>query len=363
MIPETFFKALRKRIHSVTKGFRQREIKGLPIGIDFNTLNNLCSQYLDGHLIATWYVHLSSWKARGAYRLILKTEKGKEWQLVYKDALYNLEQVPALKELAVSPGPPEYAVNRTRHKSLVKYLPKVYMCIEISPQKHYRYLFEDLSEEYQVPRTVDDILRVATELSEFHEVLSEWSTSLDSNCLLSYDMEFSRVLQNYAQTNLEKYFAKNTSDVLSAVGRHWQDIMGLFRGTEFLPPNFSRPIHGDFNLSNIYLHKSVPGRIKIVDWEWAGRGVPHADLASLLKNQSKELVQMALSIYAERNPEISYEEHKRFYDWCQLERGLLDASFLATQIMESSTRTSLNVPQHIERSLIRVLQTYQELKA
>ena len=205
MIPKAFLKALTRRIFPNLRGSRKREIKGLPKGIYFNTLNNLCLQYLDEQLVNTWYVHLSGWKASGAYRLILKTEKGREWQLVYKDALYNLEQIPALKELAISPGPPEYVVNRTRHKSLVKYLPKSYFCVEVSPQRHYRYLFEDLSEDYQVPRTEDDILLVTTELSEFHEVLSDWSTRLDSKCLLRYDREFSVALQNYAQTNLEKY--------------------------------------------------------------------------------------------------------------------------------------------------------------
>jgi hypothetical protein len=363
MIFDTLVKALRKRMGQISKNSVKKETNGLPDGIDFDVLADLCSRHLSGRLIATRYVHLSGWKNRGAYRLILETTKGRRWQLVYKDSLYDLDQIPALKELPLSPGPPEYTVFSGGNGPLDKYLPLRYLCTEVSPQKHYRYLFEDLNGEYQPPRSADDILRIVAELSEFHGALSEWSSGQGSNNLLNYDLEFSQALQNYAQTNLKKYFAKHSSDHFMALNRHWQDITDLYASAEYFLPNHAHPIHGDFNLTNIFLNKSIPGSMKIVDWEWAGWGTPHADLVSLLKNQPKEFADKALSLYAERHPDLSGDEHRRFFYWCWLERGFLDASFLAAQLLKTSVETQFNVKRHIERSLVRIMQAYQELKA
>jgi hypothetical protein len=48
------------------------------------------------------------------------------------------------------------------------------------------------------------------------------------------------------------------------------------------------------------------------------------------------------------------------YEWCQLERGLLDAAYLAKQHLDAPTPTD-SIPGYIDRSLQRTLQAIERL--
>jgi thiamine kinase-like enzyme len=86
----------------------------------------------------------------------------------------------------------------------------------------------------------------------------------------------------------------------------------------------------------VLVHAQDRTRVKVVDWEWAGIGVPHADLASLLKRVSPDDERGALEIFSRGYSQLGAEDHLRLFRWCQLERRLLDAGFIARQQMAST---------------------------
>jgi thiamine kinase-like enzyme len=81
-------------------------------------------------------------------------------------------------------------------------------------------------------------------------------------------------------------------------------------------------------------------QLKVVDWEWAGVGLPHADLAALVKSVRREAHPALLQVFAEKDRGLEAEQHWRLFHWCQLERRLLNATFLAKQQLISARRMS-----------------------
>ena len=120
-------------------------------------------------------------------------------------------------------------------------------------------------------------------------------------------------------------------------------------------------IHGDYNPSNVLYHVQRPEQIKLLDWEWAGVGVPHADLVSLMKGARPDVEERALRIFADHDRGLGLAEHRRLYDWCKLERGLLDGAFMAAQFLRLPPTTGFNFSGHIEASMRRVLIALQQL--
>jgi thiamine kinase-like enzyme len=102
--------------------------------------------------------------------------------------------------------------------------------------------------------------------------------------------------------------------------------------------------------------------VKVVDWEWAGIGVPHADLASLLKCVSPDDERMALETFSRGSGQLSAEEHLRLFRWCQLERRLLDAGFIARQ-QTMSTRQLPRLDDFVRGAAGDVLSTLGLLEA
>ena len=339
---------------------RHRIVKGTPEGIDFKTLSQLCIDHLGEPLRHVSHVHLSGWKTSGAFRLLLRTKRGRFWSLVYKNAIYTKDNIPAATGLPVMPGPPEYLVYKHGQAKLTKYLPNVYLCLEIIPGLHYRYLLEDMRPEYRPICDSTDILRAATELHALHVAMSEWSLVAGQDRLLRFDREFSAGLLNYARESLERYVQETADKSVSKVLELWARISKVHQRKEFHEFQAIRPIHGDYNRSNIHLHTNKTDAIKIVDWEWAGMGIAHMDLVSVLLGSNPEIEQQALKRFWEQDNSLSFNEHKRLYQWCQLERGLLNGAFLAKQQMESRSKIAW-VPGEIKASMQRVLYAYQEL--
>jgi hypothetical protein len=336
-------------------------VQGLPEGIAFETLNELCVHHLGEPIKHVSHVHLSGWKPSGSYRLLLQTERGCHWRLVYRNAIYHPDHIPALAGLPIIPGHGEYLVYSNARGALAKYLPAVHWCSEVVPGEHYQYLLEDLGDEYRKANTPEAILRAGAELHAVHRAMEEWSASVDHSRLLRYDDEFSTALREYARTNLEVYVRKTPSEGVAEVLELWPRIAEVHGRREFRDLRTIRPIHGDFNTSNILIHREYPDRIKLIDWEWAGHGTAHADLASLLKRATPAVEEHALATFFRQCNRLSLHEHRRLYEWCQLERGLTDAAFLAVQHIECSGPTRLNIPGYIERSLRRLLRAHQAL--
>lgn len=342
---------------------------GLPLGIEPGELDEICREHFNEHAREFSYQHLSGWKSAGAYRVRINTARGNIVSLIYKDSLYAPELIPALVDLPVIPGPPEYVIFSQPDGALAPYLPRVYLAEEIEPKAHYRYVLEDLKENYSIVYGLEDILRLTSLLPKFHQALDEWSTNVHPQGLLNYGKEFSLAMQEYARINLVNYSQQSDDSTLKAVLERWPQIAEMHLKPDFFALQPSRPIHGDTNYTNIHIHKHDPQQFKIVDWEWAGFGSPYADLASLLKSAPKDIEKLGFNRFTgtrkEPNPclnhDLTEEESHRLYLWCQLERGMLDAGFLAAQCLKSNNHTAFSLPRAVTVSLQRLLTVYQQL--
>lgn len=348
--------------HRCRRKARPVPVEGVPEGIDFETLNELCLQRLGKPLAHVSHVHLSGWKAAGSYRLLLRAKGSRRWRLIYKNAVYSTDHIPALAKLPVVPGPPEYLVYSNAAGPLGQYLPAVYLCSEIVPGRHYQYLLEDLGQAYRKSTNLEAILGIVAELPSIHQAFGAWSRSVDQDRLLRYGHEFSVAFSEYARETLEGYAQKTANEAVSEVCRLWPRISGVYLREEFQEIGTACSIHGDFNPANVLVHSKYPHRVKLVDWEWAGLGMPHADLASLLGGRKPEIEQQALSLFLRQDTNLPLNENRRLYQWCNLERGLLNAAFCAAQSMaRPALTTRISLARLVENGAQRVLRMYREL--
>ena len=144
--------------------------------------------------------------------------------------------------------------------------------------------------------------------------------------------------------------------------RLWPQISKVYLCEEFQETRTACPIHGDFNRANVLVHEKYPHQIKLLDWEWAGLGMPHADLASLIGGRKPEIEQQALACFSRQDAQLSLDENRRLYQWCNLERGLLNAAFCAAQSMGCPALTTrISLARLVENGAQRVLRMYREL--
>ena len=195
-----------------------------------------------------------------------------------------------------------------------------------------------------------------------HQEMNKFFSEVKCSGLLVYDQQFSGEIQNYFQQNITNYLQTNNNQNIARTYKLWSQISELHSRQEFQELSSNQPIHGDLNLSNILIHQQDPERIKFIDWEWTGLGKVHADLASLVSRSQPEIEHQALVIFAAQNKQLSFEQHRRLYYWCQLERGLLDAAFIAVQQLRSSHQSEfLSSSEFIEQAMQRIFKSYQEL--
>jgi hypothetical protein len=334
-------------------------VPGVPKGLTLDLLARLCQNAQGAALRQVSYVHLSGWKTSGAFRLFLQTDHGTEWRLVYKNAFYSADQIPALKGLPLLPGPPEHLIHDLRKGPIVEFLPKDYWSQEVQADTLYRYLWEDLAEEYDRPNRKQYLMSAAERLPALQRALKESLDERAATGLLRFDRASGSALIGYAEPSLSEY-AEETSDPLVRQAMDlWPQLSSFYQSDEFRENRPEGFIHGDYNPSNIYVHAKDNRRIKVVDWEWAGRGVPHADLASLTTGCDRTFQQEALKHFAAGSEEMSLSEHWKWYRWCQFERGLLDAAFLARQQMKSQRRVAW-MPGRIQTAVRALLDVHQE---
>lgn len=365
--PSKLFKIMTKRFRQSRRRRKVVPIQGVPEDISHERLSELCLQHTGGSLKRVSYIHVSGWKRAGAYRLFLENNRGREWRVIYKNAIYELDHIPALKGFPVKPGPPEFIVYSQARGALVKYLPDVYQCIERVPGRHYQYLLEDLGGEFEnisakIGRKAK--FRVAAELPAFHDAMREWLSEINSDGLLDYNSRFSLALIEYAETALTDFVRNTSSAIVRDVWELWPSIAEVYLDSEFQDAKRDAPIHGDSNSANIMVHKKYPDRLKFIDWEWAGLGIAYTDLVSLFRRSDPATNAKILAIYSENKGRHVLSEAARQYEWCRLERGILDAAYIAAQYMGSSEfaeRRQAWAPLFIERSLSTVRCAYRVL--
>ena len=337
---------LRRVARSVRRVARQivhrpRPIEGWPPGLTFETLDTVCREHGRGGVKGCVHLHLSGWKGRGAYRLVLNTEAGTSWPLIFKDECYRPEFIAALEGLPVSPGPPEAMLYRIRNTALSRFLPELIWFREVVSGCHFQYLLEDLAETYAILRPQSpDHIQATRALLQLHKALRETFALKDPDGLICYDRQYSERLLDYAAGNLADYVARTADRAVVALLDRWREVASMHQRDEFYEDDLRVPIHGDYSNSNIHVHREDDGQLKVVDWEWAGVGLPHADLAALVKSECREDHSALLQVFLENDRRLDPEQHQRLFHWCQLERRLLDAAFLAKQQLVSARRVS-----------------------
>ena len=354
-------------IQIILRNRRKRKIavEGIPEGITFDTLNDLCIRAKGESLDKVTYVQISGWKTFGAFRLKLKTVKQNYCHLIYKNDNFRPDQNVAIVGLPKVPGSPEYWIYKKAKGTLAEYLPACYLCEEIIPGQYYRYILEDVGEEYhRITKHSETIFSVVEKIPEIHEAMNDWIDDVNRDDIFVYDSHYVETLDRYIWQNLKKYQRKYlflTGDkTISTVCNLRKQISELRLRKEFFESSNFSPIHGDFNRANILMSKKNMNKVKLVDWEWAGLGLPHTDLASLLQGVSPRLEQQALDIYSKANQQLPFDVHNRLFQWCKMERGLINASYIMALNMESPIKKRL-LPGHIKNALRNIIKGYESL--
>ncbi len=339
---------------------RPQPVSGLPDGLPWLVVDKVCRELLGSPLQKAAHVHLSGWKQAGAFRVYVRAVNGRSHSLIYKNAIYTESHIPALADFPVCPGLPEFLAYSS--ETLQPYIPAVYLAQELVPGHHYRYLLEDLGRWYeplsrnqarQLRRRYRWVLQAVSALPKVHERLFWWAGAVGESSLIRYDQAFADALTVYIWTNLTEYLEHVPETAVSVLMDNWITLARLLIADEFHDPARLQPIHGDFHVTNIYIQRRVPFFFKLIDWEWAGIGLPHTDLATLLNRAPVSVEQDALAVYAAQNTAVSLAQHRRLYEWCQLERGLMDIAFLARQQLYG-TRPVTWIPAYIHQSALRV---------
>lgn len=339
---------------------------GLPDGLSFSTLDELCLEHQDRPLQRASYQTLEvdrqplAWKETASYRVLLTLSGSKTWNLIFRNITYHSERVPAISELGNTPGSTEYVVYTKASGTLARFLPQPILCTEVTPGKHYKYLLEDLSSEFQAIQTPQSAVMVVAEMTNFHRTLSLWAKALPGNKLLSYDRNFSAVLRDQAEKTFERFSRRSVNSTINEVTKLWTRIAKVHNNPEFYGYQTLRPIHGDFNRNNI-LRRSSPQEVKILNWEWVGLGVPHMDLVVLLQKATPEQEIQALSTYARQDKQLTLEEHTRLYQWCKLDRMMFLTTYLANQQMDSTSKRFITMPKTMEEMLQQLLDSYRSI--
>ncbi len=342
-----------QRLPAPVRGALPLALRGAPPGLSAEVLNEVSSKLLGEAPTRIAYVHLTGWKSSWVYRVFLRGQSGQTASLVYKNAVYDLAQIPALEGLPVLPGPPEYLIYRgafDEEGGWARYLPGVYFCRELEPGRHYQYLLEDLGSRYLARHGANVVLHIAARLPALHEAMRGAIPPLDAGRLLHYDAAFRRRFADYARLQLRRYGAASRSPLARQMEERWEEIEVLYLNTPLPNGEMIGPLHGDPNRSNVLFH-TAGDETKFIDWEWAGVGLPHHDLACAIKGVAPAVEQQALRMFAGQDTRLTFEEHRHAYRWCKLERGLLDAAFLAVQQLDAPDQTRFDIEEALQRAL------------
>ncbi len=343
-----------QRLSAPIRGAIPVSLRGLPEGLSWSILDGICAEHFGSGLVRASHVHLTGWKASWVFRVFARLKSGEIRTFVYKNAVYNSEHVPAVRNLPVKPGPPEYAVYRALRSrpgaALHAYVPSVYLAEEVNPGSHYRYLIQDLGSSHRaLPRT-EAISGVVACLPGLHRNLAAVQSEISGSTLLNYDASFRKALVPYAYAAFARYAEYAPVGAAQDVLDGWEGVVQAYLAAEPLEEDLAGPIHGDPNRTNALFARGGSD-IRLIDWEWAGIGLPHMDLAAVIKSGPEPLEREVLKLYAETDRRISPAEHLRLYRRSKLERALIDASFLAIQKMETTGQADFDIESPLRRAL------------
>lgn len=337
---------------------------GLPPRLDRELLDSVCRQVRDSRPRQVTHLNLSPFKdASGAYRVWCTTGHGVPWSLIFKDARYDHFDGPALGALPVAAGPTEYAVYATASGVLRDILPDVYHAAEVSPGRHYQYLLEDLEGAYGKPVRPREFIQAAVSLTTLSPAVHSWATSARPSGLIAYDQAYCRTLVDYAAETLSRYSKLRSGSMAFDALAMWPRVRKVVTLPEPHQIQPARGVHGDFNRASVMLpHASRESAgPKVIDWEWAGIGPPHLDLAALLDDADQHVMRRTVRSYAAAAPELDLSTHERLLRWAQVLMSVKNSAFLAAQLLDARTVTRIDRSKYIERLLTVALRTATRL--
>jgi O-antigen/teichoic acid export membrane protein len=358
-------RALRPMARFLTRGKKDAGMKkGYPDGFPAGVLEAAVRDRGGGAVVGVRYQHLSGWKKRGAFRLVAEDDRKRDWRFVYKNVVYEENEIAALKGLPLAPGPSEYELYCSAAEKMREFLPDVYASREVVPGTNYWYLLEDLSPEYTTSDDVNKILFLCEKLPDIHAAIGGCMDANLRERVLRFDRQFSLRLLPYAGDNLKRLAREKEVVDLRERLATWEQLADTYGGMleEIYSANALEPIHGDLNVTNVMFHRNDNSRFKLIDWEWLGLGLPHSELASLLKAVPPQLEAKALSTYRLASGLESDPGFERTYLWCKMQRGIFDAGFFARQIADGQQDTALNLERHLSRALDRARTAWHDLE-
>ncbi|MFV1992129.1 MAG: phosphotransferase, partial [Acidimicrobiales bacterium] len=333
---------------------------GLPIVIPTETLDDMCQRYWQRPLKATWYAPISSWKGSSAAFLWLGLEGGDTRRVILKAARYTESQDDAYQGFPFEPGAPEFWIYNAAAPALRNYLADCMLAVRLASPETFLYVLEDLSVNYVKPPRVAGWRPGVLRMHDLHSALSVAAAKYGREDLLIYDKSFDRKLLSYAEETISRIHSSTRSLVAREVLDDWTRLSNCYMSHEFDIPQIHRPIHGDYNTGNLFVSKKDRAQLKVVDWEWTGFGLPHIDLASYLRRAPSDVTRWAIDDLARREPDLTLRAHERVLLRCALQRGIWDASLLASQLGSDVDRFQ-RLDEGVDRSLSSAMHALNRL--
>lgn len=368
MLPKYLKKIIRQTFHKSYWG-EARRVVGVPADIGVEELDELCVERTGSHVKTISYAHLSGWKRAGASRIYIENERGNCFSTIYKNAIYSYDHIPALKFYPFFPGKAEYLIYGRANEKLSAYLPEVYMLRECKKNQHFQYLLEDLGGEYvsvASKRNKKEKISVVESFPQMHKALKEFLYEVGGDGFLNYNgRHFSLLLEQFEEI-VARFEKASDSAAVREVNLLWPELAALLKTPEYASLPKGSLVHGDANGSNILVNKRNPKQLKMLDWEWAGIGMEMIDVVSLFRRADQKTCDSVLKAYWEATEMVgSYSEMMRQFLWCRLERGMMDAAYVAAQYMgsrELMSRRERWANQFVDKSLQSVVSAYRLLR-
>jgi hypothetical protein len=330
---------------------------GLPPNLDRGLAAEAAGSLGVERIDAACHVVLNGWKAAAwTTRVFVRGDDGAVVSMICKSADYR-EHVPALAGLPLQPGPPELEVlSRTLEDDgsrLRTMMPRA-LAVQRLSSHSFVFLLEDIGRTHRAIRSMDGLERSTHALVHLHRALDEQAPLVDG---LDYAAAFaSEQFLEYVGAHVADYADRTGSALGRRVAETAAELVAACTRPEW-PEWATGIVHGDPNPTNVLQRTRPTGEVRFIDWEWAGRGLRHGDLACLTKSVDAGSEARLVNGFAARCPEGSPLEHHRLYLQAKLARGLLDASFFSAQ--SGSERRGVSFD--IESPLRRVLTANTEL--
>lgn len=356
LVPESVRRSLRLKR-------RRKPVVGRPPGLDSELLEGIFEEATGAKVGAVSHLQISGWRkpSSGTFRVFVNATDGNKWSVIFKNAVLTSDETPGISGLPADPGLPEYLIYRQGSEYLRAYLPLPFVAREIEPKVHYQYLLEDLqSSGYHSAFADADVIWAASALPDLQKRMETW-VSHDDDSLIRYDAAFSADLRRMTRRSFERYTDAVSDRSVADVLGNWESIARVHSEAIQHDQTLEVPIHGDANRANLLVHDDHDLALKLVDWEWAGIGLPHSDLASLLKGKQDDVTEKGIRAFAGGYPQLSLADHRRLHDWARIETRFFDASYMINQYLESPDTSRMDLPRYIHVSARDILKTARQI--